>query len=217
MGFDKYKNKQQHFFEVSVNTPQEIFCNLPKTDYNTFSGEADSLTLVGGFYETININTIEVIYPYLFLTKAYPKEAMLSDIENFITLHKELNKTEKIIVVANINNTSSYERMTIYNDYITCTGIIGLSELFEEQMLNPEQKILQRYIELYENVPLAYQQLVDSAKENADENSKLILLFDEKLKLSKQLFLEAIKEYISKSSDETAMEFLNNWEATTNA
>ncbi len=218
MGFDKYMNEERALFEVSINSPQQIFCNLPETGFNSFSGEADSLTLISGFYETIYVNDIQIIYPYLFLTKSYPKETMISDIESFISEHKELDKIEKFIVLANINNTSSYERMTIYDNYITCTGLIGLPEQFNEQLLNSEQKVLKNCMDLYKNVQPAYQQLLNSAEQNPeDKNSKIVLLFDQKLKLSEELFLKDVEEFLSKNNTMSTIEFLNTWEANINA
>ncbi len=213
MGFDKYEKNPKTFFEVSVKSPQKVFCNLPEVSFNSFSGEADSITLVSGFYETTRINGIDIVYPYLFLTNNYSQTAMIKEVENFINEHKELDKIKKIIVVANVNNTSSYERMTIYEDHITCTNIIGLSERYMEQVLNSEQKLLQSYVDLYENVQPAYQQLLLSAKENPeDEQNKLVLIFDEKLNLLGNGFLDEVKEYINSDSEETAIEFLSNVE-----
>ncbi|MBS7359387.1 MAG: hypothetical protein KIG53_02145, partial [Oscillospiraceae bacterium] len=213
MGFDKYKKNPKSFFEVSVKSSQKVFCNLPEVSFNSFSGEADSVTLVSGFYETARINGVDVVYPYLFLTKNYTQNSVIKEVEDFINRHEELNKIKKIIVVANVNNTSPYERMTVYEDYITCTNTIDFSERYEEQALNSELKFLKSCVDLYENVQPAYQQLLLSAKEQPEEEqNKIVLLFDEKLNLLGDGFLDEVKEYINSDSGETVIEFLNNAE-----
>ncbi|MCQ2735081.1 MAG: hypothetical protein MJ212_03935 [Alphaproteobacteria bacterium] len=214
MGFEKYEQAPKSLYEVSVKAPKKVFCNLPETAFNTFSGEADSVTLISGLYETAQINGIDIVYPYLFLTENYPQSTMFKEIEGFINNHKELQKIKKIMVVANINNTSAYERMTVYDDYITCTNVVGISESYTNQLLNSEKKFLQNILNLYENVKPAYSQLLLSAKENPDtEQNRLILIFDKKLNSSGDSFLEATKKYINSDSTKTAFDFLSNWEA----
>lgn len=63
--FYRLKLDNETQFNVAVHSPLRVYSNLDETARNRFSSKSLSMTLIGGFAETKNINGTEYIYPYL--------------------------------------------------------------------------------------------------------------------------------------------------------
>lgn len=65
--YDEYLpilEKDTCFYDITVNTAQQVYSNLPEMERNHFQGEADGVFLVAGFVEEFNYRGIRVLYPY---------------------------------------------------------------------------------------------------------------------------------------------------------
>lgn len=51
-------------FDITVNSTQQIYSNLPEVEGNHFQGEADGVFLLSGFVEEFDYRGIRILYPY---------------------------------------------------------------------------------------------------------------------------------------------------------
>lgn len=208
-GFDKFTQTEQYIFDVYVDAKREVYCSLPKTGRNTFSGTSNSLTLVSGLYDTYNYNNIEIIYPYMLINKDFTISNLLSELDGLLDNCLNEKEINKIICIANMNNISYFERMSLYNDHIIVTDFGGLEDKYEDQRLSGDKRLLYEYIKLYRDKNQIYDLRLNSAKSETSEEARLILLLDGKIKLLGETpVIEKTTEYLNSEDNRSAFEFL---------
>lgn len=76
MGLNAMPLQESVPFEVSVQTRKQVYCNLKQTGENTFAGQTDGVTLLAGFFDTLEEDGVTVVYPYLSYTPEEAAEAV---------------------------------------------------------------------------------------------------------------------------------------------
>lgn len=195
-------------FNVNINSPKTVYCNLEKSG-DSFSGRSNGLTLVSGFYRTVNCDGIEVVYPYLRAFKP-------SDIENYIKEYKELGVIDenhkKLLIFADFNFGSVYEMYCEFEDHIATVEISGLTDLSVTQSV-PEYKLsLNRAYRIYKEDVEAFNIHVDSRKDFPNSQENVYILLSEKMSQENCKELEEkIEKYLADDSDTTdQVTFLKN-------
>ena len=195
-------------FNVNINSPKTVYCNLEKSG-DSFSGRSNGLTLVSGFYRTVNCDGIEVVYPYLSAFKT-------SDIESCIKEYKELGVIDenhkKLLIFTDFNFGSVYEMYCEFEDHIATVGISGLTDLSVTQSV-PEYKLsLNRAYRIYKENTEDFYIYVDARKDFQNSQENVYILLSEKMSQENCKELEEkIEKYLADDSDITdQVTFLKN-------
>lgn len=148
-GFNRFYFDEGTIFNIKVNGLGRVYSNLQETDKNTFSGSAESVTLLRGLYAEYESHGIRIVYPFLETNTGY---------DNIDTLIEEYKGTEclgdnikTILIEANTNLTSAYNEYVAYSDYIVCSQLLGLDEAYDFQVSAPGKYNLSNTYNYYIN------------------------------------------------------------------
>lgn len=210
-----FNNSQQSFnrnycppdtqFQVSIQSKQMVYCNLAKSG-NSFYGRTNGLTIIGGFYDSIEHNGIEVIYPYL-ATNEFTEKSVKSFVEQYLTDNIIKKEQKKIFIISNTNLISVYEKFGDFQDHIVINQFLGLPIIYEFQQI-PEHKLsLYTAYSTYKDAPQTFDELVTFKKEeynamgeNVDKD--IYILLDKKLnELGAMYAEENIAAYLNDDND----------------
>lgn len=201
-------------FQVTVKSPKKIYCNLDGS-HHSFSGKADGLTLVSGFYDTVCYDGIEIIYPYLASNEFTP-DSIVTFVDEYLSEGIITKEQKKIFVLPNTNMTAVYERYCGFYDHMTVRQLLGLPMIFDMQKI-PENKLsLYTAFENYKRDKEAYFDLVEFKRQEYQDigeepSNDIYILLDNKLKEFGDVWIEEkVETYladVSDSKDEFA--FLN--------
>lgn len=207
-----FKLKQATPFAVTVRTTRKVYCNLPQTGENTFAGESDALTLIGGMYDTLETNGITVVYPYLNLEE-FTKEKIEQQVAKYRAQGSIPEQVKQIFIVCNTNLTSPYERCGLFVDHITVNQLLSYGMDYPFIQVNPSKVGFWFSVNQFESNPSGYWATVE-------ENSKMNpnwaggdgeLMAQKIKKLGDKAFLEKAKAYIEDDEDtRTEHEFLTD-------
>ena len=117
-------------FEVEVDYHKKVYCSLPQTGDNMFSGVTDGVTLLSGMLTSRTVNGIEIIYPYLDIDQG-KKEYMEQDVARFLSAKdqaKDTTEIKKIMYLPSMNFREN-EQAVKYSDHITAIQIRTLDRL----------------------------------------------------------------------------------------
>nr|MCR4925282.1 hypothetical protein [Clostridiales bacterium] len=126
-------------FDVTVDTNKEVFSNLEETEKNHFVGNAKSLTLMSGLYESYTTNGVEIIFPYTNKF-AFDKSKFSTTI---ITLKAKGiidENTTKIFSIPSVNQLSTNTVYAHETNYILIAGALENAEILYNQQLYLETK-----------------------------------------------------------------------------
>lgn len=117
-------------FEVEVDYHKKVYCSLPQTGDNVFSGVTDGVTLLSGMLTSRTVSGIEIIYPYLDIDQG-KKKYLEQDVARFLaakTQAKDTTEIKKIMYLPSMNFREN-EQAVKYSDYITAIQIRTLDRL----------------------------------------------------------------------------------------
>lgn len=149
------------FFDVEIDSFYDVYSNLDGK--NSFSGEADNLTLMGGFFVTdYTVNGTRVVYAYPSTTMFGDKDIIEQEIKAL--QGNELFKTHSLetVFVTHINNG------IVYDDYMEMAGIIGVEYLFVENLILDHKVFLSQMLKLYETANRNFNSMASYGKEKVE-------------------------------------------------
>ncbi len=80
-GFNRLVSDTDAEFELEIKSKQKIYCNLDGAE-TYYSGKTNGVTIIGGFYDSVNVDGSEVIYPYLS-SEEFSKERITNEISSY--------------------------------------------------------------------------------------------------------------------------------------
>ena len=192
-------------FNVKVHSLKQVYCNLEEKGKNQFSGNANSITILSGFYDTLKINDTSVIYPYF--SKSYEPCELKKDLNSFI----EHNKNIKKIFIIPYVNLSQYERIRTYDNYLFTISTYKIEQASFESKIDINKKEFYVYVCAYYNPDQDQDYLYRLENDASDEKKELIqkikVLFDSKYK---EAAAKEINDYLIDSNDNRSpLAFLN--------
>ena len=210
-GFEKTLLPKPVEFIVNINYNKPVYSNLNQRPDGSFSGKTDGMTLISGFLQTITVNDIEIIYPYLIHTE-YKKNNITNYINIFLNSKKDSRIINKIIILPNLN-LSEYEETTIYNNYLTTSQLFNLSNKYELQTINREKRPLYLCINTYKNNKDIFNHTVEWEQGLPEDitNNRYFMTVSQMIDLlGEEAFMEKANEYIANDNDVRSIsEFLN--------
>lgn len=209
-GFNKYTEKNDFDFNIVVNCPKKVYCNLSDNGHNSFTGKSNAITLVSGFYDSYDWNGVRIIYPYLFETRNFTKDMIISEISGFLQKNPRLG-VKKVIVISNVNSNRPYERLAVYHDHMDINWILDLDTMYSDQSVTANKRKLKNYIDTFIHVKELYTQILNQEKANGSTaKESVLLMLDEKMnKLGEEYVIEQSKKFLYDENDtRSALEFL---------
>lgn len=76
-------------FKVSVDARRKVFCNLAASSYNTFEGQASSITLLAGYLKEAIYRDVTIIYPDYTLPRSSDESTIKANIDSLYEIEKE--------------------------------------------------------------------------------------------------------------------------------
>lgn len=192
-------------FDVKVHSLKQVYCNLEEKKKNQFSGNANSITILSGFYDTYKINDTSVIYPYF--SKTYKPNELKEYLGQFI----EENENIKKIFIIPYMNLSQYEQIRTYDNYLFTASKFDIEQSSFESKISINKKEFYNFVCDYYN-PDTDQEYLNLLEEDASDQQKELIsiikvLFDSKYK---EAAAKEINDYLIDSNDNRSpLAFLN--------
>lgn len=172
-------------FNVEFDYTKTIYSNLEETEENKFSGTADSLTFMSGYYKTEKIEDTVVYYPYM------SKEYKVDDLHKYLdTFIKENSSIKKIFFVPKVYS-SQYAGTRMYDDYVF------LNEKFDVDQKTFESKIDYTKQDLFFLTKLYY---------NPDTNAEELKQIEETANDEEKYQISVLKSLFASENREEAEE-----------
>lgn len=190
-------------FTVHLQTHQPVYTNLGNSEgggKSTFSGKTDGLTLLSGFLDTVEIEGIEVVYPYLNNGYAGNSEKVVAD----LLAVKEASQTVNKIMVLPDLNTHQMEWAVVFGDYITTANFFGLAQDYAAAKVNYEKKELYLVIDEYRHDRQAFDTTVAflaGLSDGAGDANSYVLVDKAIRAIGEEAFLKKAETYMHDSTD----------------
>lgn len=191
-------------FNVEVNSLKKVYCNLEERGKNQFSGNANSITILSGFYDTLKINDTSVIYPYF--SKTYKPNELNKYLGSFIEENKNI---KKIFIIPHLN-LSQYEQIRTYDNYLFTASKFDIEQSSFESKIDINKLDFYNLVCAYydENPDYEYLDLLENDASN-EERKMIFLLKNLFASNQKEEIAEVITEYLIDRNDmRTPLEFL---------
>ncbi len=196
-------------FNVEVHALKKVYCNLEEKGNNKFSGNAKSITILSGFYDTLKINDTTILYPY-FVKTYQPNE-----LNKYMGAFTKENKNIKNIFIVPYLNLSQYEQIRTYDNYLFTASKFDLEQRsFESKIAINKKEFYILVCNYY--TPNADEEYLHRIEEDYTDNQKIIASILKSLFASeyKDEAAEAIDKYLIDNNDKrTPLEFLTELEA----
>lgn len=197
-------------FNVEVHSLKKVYCNLEEKGNNKFSGDAKSITILSGFYNTLTINDTLIVYPYL--AKTYEP----NELDKYMGAFTKENKNIKTIFIVPFLNLSQYEQIRTYDNYLFTASKFDLEQRAFESKIDINKKDLYILVCNYYNPNTDEEYLRDVEADYTDDEkimaSILKTLFASEYK---DETAEIIHKYLIDNNDKrTPLEFLTELEAS---
>ncbi len=148
------------FFDVEIDSFYDVYSNLDGK--NSFSGETDNLTLMGGFFVTdLDVNGTRVVY-------AYPS-TMFGDKDVIEDEVKALQGNElfdthplKTVFVTHAHTVA------VYSDYMEMAGLISLEYSFVQNLILEPKVFLSQMLYLYTTANRNFKSMASQGKEKVE-------------------------------------------------
>lgn len=192
-------------FDVQVHSLKKVYCNLEEKGENQFSGKANSITLVSGYYDTYKINDTTVIYPYF--SKSYEPSEMEKELGPFIEKNKNI---KKIMIIPNMN-MSQYEQIRTYDNYLFTYELYEIEQRSFESKIDINKKDLYFYVSFYYDPDTTQADMARYEEEAKDEAKKYIPIIKKLVQSKyKETALKEINDYLIDSNDNRSpLDFMN--------
>lgn len=146
--YERLVLEEAALFQVKVKSTQDVYCNLTSNGNNTFKGQSTGLTLLSGLYDSLTVDGITVVYPYLNTSEFTPKT-----ITEFIHTHAGTSalgaSVETVLITPKINDTSPYTRYAPFSDHLLIQQILGFDITYKDQLADSKKQELDRAYRLY--------------------------------------------------------------------
>ena len=196
-------------FNLTVDSPKEIFTNISKDNTGGFTGKTNGLTIMSGFFESEIVDNIEVVYPS-FNTCDFTLERMESDIKNFLSV-KEDDVVKKIFIVPNVNQKS--DSVVVYSDYVTCEQIMALPDRYTPAKISYTKRKLYTYQKMYLDDRENFQSHIENEADPSypPQLDKLATLYQSKIdELGEDFVIDKTNVYLFDKNDKRSIiQFLN--------
>ncbi len=197
-GFNRILCPKNTQFEIDISS-NKVYCSLDKQG-EKYVGTTDGVTIVSGFYDTLMYGKMQVIYPFLDSTE-FAEENIKEKLAEYFDSGVISADSKKLIIIANLNMTSVYERYCLFSDHTAVSQFNGLSDFYETQKVPSYKLSLYNAFDYYCNDKESWIQLIDMFRNDFYANDEEMLQNDPKI-LLQTAFEELGENYTAKMVSE---------------
>lgn len=191
------------YFNVETDSFYDVYSNLEGV--NSFSGEADCITLMGGYFITqYVVNGTRVVYPYT-ATLFCDEEIIEREIKKLQNHTLFASQPLKTVFVVNQNTKP------IFAEHMEMAGLIGIDQAYEVNLILDDKYMLSEMIYLYKDVKSNFDLFVREGRTekqngtldiNVNNTDYLCMSMQEAMdKYGTSTALQMMKEYLYDNSD----------------
>lgn len=137
-------------FDITVNSTQQVYSNLPEVERNHFQGEADGVFLLSGFVEEFDYKGIRILYPYD--GKGSNAEAWKEGIDILLDFEAENHAAEQDIGVKTIllgGNIGYGRKFTFGSNWAEMAVLSPEKMIQSEGYYRPDEREFILYYQFY--------------------------------------------------------------------
>ncbi len=191
-------------FDVHCSGRKQMYCNLAARGDNHFAGNARSITLLSGYYDTLKLNDTLVVYP-----KYADGEIRTRIKKNMGTFTKE-HRDIRTIFIMDADNLTQYEHLRSYDGYLVTSSIYDMEQSYFESQIDISKMDFYKTFVYYYNEKVDREEL-EQLKQSEDPEKYPMVQIILKLSASKNREAAAAEteQYLTNSKDTRApMTFL---------
>lgn len=191
-------------FDVRCSGRKQMYCNLAARGDNHFAGNARSITLLSGYYDTLKLNNTLVVYP-----KYADGEIQARIKKNMGTFTKE-HRDIRTIFIMGADNLTPYEHLRSYDGYLVTSSIYDMEQSYFESQIDISKLHFYKTFVYYYNEKVDREEL-EQLKQSEDPEEYPMVQIILKLSASKNREAAAAEteQYLTNSKDTRApMTFL---------
>jgi len=149
-GIMRFVLQEPVLFRINIHSDKTIYSNLPATGGNTFAGMSTGATLLAGFYDTLTVDGVTVVYPYLNTGEFRPEK-----LTEFVQAHAGTqampSSVRTVFLTPDINDISPYTAYCAFSDHLALHQTLGIEESYPNQLASSKKRALdsayRKYIE----------------------------------------------------------------------
>ncbi len=176
-GSERFVLPEPVMFRVKIESNRTVYSNLSQNGGNTFSGESTGVTLLSGFYDTIETNGVTIVYPYLN-TWEFNAQALTEFVNKYAGTPMLKDSIKTIFLTPVINNSSPYNRYAAFSDHLLLYQILGIEKAYENQLAQSHKYSLDFAYRAYLKNPEGVQNLAADTKANRPEGSGPLSVYE---------------------------------------
>ena len=209
-GFKPIFPSQPLSFTLQVTYRDQVYCNLPTSGENEFSGQAHGISLFSGLYKEEEFDGVRVLYPYFGTCFSNPRRDFLDNIQPLLSAEPMLQDTGFIAYMPNMNFPSPYEQIVLLPDHLMISGsAMHLAERIQNWQFLSQKYDLHFMINVLTEKPELFQAKFDYILSEIEEMPE----FEDFFKQDKYYRLGFILEQPGVAREEivsTCMSYINN-------
>lgn len=191
-------------FDVRCSGRKQMYCNLAARGDNHFAGNARSITLLSGYYDTLKLNNTLVVYPKYADTEI--RARVKKNMGTFTKEHRDIHT----IFIMDADNLTQYEHLRSYDGYVVTNSMIDMEQSYFESQIDISKLHFYKMFVYYYNEKVDREEL-EQLKQSEDPEKYPMVQIILKLSASKNREAAAAEteQYLTNSKDTRApMTFL---------
>ena len=191
-------------FDVHCSGRKQMYCNLAARGDNHFAGNARSITLLSGYYDTLKLNDTLVVYPKYADTEI--RARIKKNMGTFTKEHRDI----RTIFIMDACNLTPYEHLRSYDGYVVTNSMIDMEQSYFESQIDISKMDFYKTFVYYYNEKVDREEL-EQLKQSEDPEEYPMVQIILKLSASKNREAAAAEteRYLTNSKDTRApMTFL---------
>lgn len=212
-GFDDLKVPPTTKFKIEMSGAGKVYTNLEETGSNTFEGSSDGVTLLSGFYRSVNVDGIDVVYPFLnnesFDFNEEDNYKKLSKIIKNFSANTFGGKQYKRVMVIPRINPGQFESASVFSDYVITDLFTYLLENYKEDFVAHEKLDLYGIVYSYADKKSNLDWFIEIEQKDTEKPPVAQTLKLKMEELGEEYVLSKCNEYFFDSDDDrTSPDFL---------
>lgn len=151
-GIMRFVSKEPVLFQIRIQSGKTVYSNLPATGSNAFSGMSTGATLLAGFYDTLTVGDVTVVYPCLN-TREFRPEALKEFVHTQIGTPVMPNSIKTVLLTPDINDISPYTAYAAFSDHLALHQTLGIEASYLNQLASSKKRALDSAYRKYTENP----------------------------------------------------------------
>lgn len=172
--FIRNSNIDDAEFFIKVFYPQKIYCNFKEIDRNTFCGKGNSVILLSGFYKSIYVDNVEIIYPYLDIENN-SEEILKKSVKQVLHEFDDFQDIEQMFIIPKTNQGTAEETLC-FDKHILTSDTFNLAKKLRKLEVSIDKWPLYEAIDIFQNDKDLFNEILQYHLDNTDSAYYLIYM-----------------------------------------